>query len=183
MLRHLPDAAPGRPPDPAPTADAAGAGPGRPRIRTWVAAIAGAIVLPVIVAAGLSFSAANTDLFVPRAADARLVSAADLEAEYGLRVTLVAVTANGGLIDLRFKVLDVDKASHVLHDAATLPQLLVSTSGAVLRAPQPKAHKLNLVDGDSYFLLFPNSGGVIQGGTPVSVVIDEIRLEPVVAQS
>lgn len=178
-----PAAVPAGVPASAPTAFATGAEPGRPRLRSWLVAIVGALVLPVIVAAGLSYSAATTDLFAQKAADARLVSEAELEAEYGIRVNLVAVTAGGGLIDLRFTVLDGDKASHVLHDADTLPQLLVASSGAVLRAPQPRAHKLNVVDGAHYFLLFPNAGGAIQAGTPVSVVIDEIRLAPRIAES
>jgi hypothetical protein len=146
-------------------------------------AIAAALVLPVAVAAGLTWTASTTDLFASRAQDARVVSPSDMEESYGIRVDLVAVTADGGLIDLRFTVLDKEKAGHVLHDADTLPELLVASSGAVLRAPQPHAHKLQLVDGASYFLLFPNAGGAIQAGTPVSVVIDQIRLEALDAQS
>jgi len=165
------------------TADPVVAGRGRLRLRPWVLAIAGALVLPLVVASVLTLMAASTDLFVQQATGARVVSAADLEQEYGIKVNLVAVTADGGLVDLRFTVLDKDKAAHVLHDAATLPQLLLPDKGAVLRAPQPHAHKLALVDGASYFLLFPNSGGLVQAGTSVSVVIDQVRLEPVSARS
>ena len=82
-------------------------------------------------------------------------------------------------MDLRFTVVDKDKAAIVLHEAHSLPELLVAGTGAVLRAPQANAHKLNLVDGGRYFLLFPNSGGVVQAGTGVSVVVDGIRLEPI----
>jgi hypothetical protein len=160
-----------------------GAGRDRPRLRPWLLAIAGAIVLPLAVAAGLTLTATSTDLFVQRAIDATVVSAAALEEEYGIKVTLVAVTADGGLVDVRFTVLDRDKAGHVLHDAASLPQLLLPDSGSVLRSPQARAHKLDLVNGASYFLLYPNSGGLVQAGASVSVVIDEIRLEPVLARS
>jgi hypothetical protein len=163
--------------------DAAGRGRRPGRIRTWLVAIAGALVLPVVVAAGLTWTAASTDVFAPKVADARVVSAADLEQEFGIKVNLVAVIADGGLVDVRFTVLDKEKAAHVLHDADTLPALLVESNGAVLRAPRPHAHKLTLVDGASYFLLFPNSGGVVQSGTPVSVVISDIRLAPLDAQS
>lgn len=161
----------------------AGAGRARQRIRPWVLAIAGALVLPVVIAAGLTLTASSTDIFARKAADARVVSAAELEEVYGIRVNLVAVTADGGLVDLRYTVIDKDKAGHVLHDAAALPQLLLPDKGAVLRAPQARAHKLDLIDGASYFLLFPNSGGLVQAGAPVSVVIDDIRLEPLAAQS
>jgi len=181
--RGLPAAVP-EAQDPGPASPEPAAGPrARLRIRPWVVAIAGALVLPLVVAAGLTFTATSTDLFARKAADARVVSAAELEDEYGIKVNLVAVTAGGGLVDLRFTVVDTAKAGHILHDAATLPELLLPDNGAVLRAPQPHAHKLKLVDGASYFLLFPNSGGLVQAGVPVSVVIDAIRLEPVSAQS
>lgn len=151
--------------------------------RTWLAAIAGVLVLPLIVAASLTFTAAGSSDSASNAAAARLVSAADLEEEYGIRVTLVAITAAGGLVDLRFTVLDREKAAHILHDAAAMPELFVESSGAVLSAPKAMAHKLTLLDGATYFLLYPNSGGVIQAGTGVSVVIDGIRLAPIDAQS
>jgi len=170
--------------DPGPAASPPGH-PGRrgPHLRPWLVAGVGALLLPLVVAAGLTLTATSTDLFARKAADARVVSAADLEQEYGIKVSLVAVTADGGLVDLRFTVVDRDKAGHVLHDAAELPQLLLPDLGAVLRAPQPRAHKLDLVNGASYFLLYPNSGGLVQAGAPVSVVIDAIRLEPVAARS
>lgn len=151
--------------------------------RTWLAAMAGVVILPIAVAAVLTVTAAGSIGSVSDAAAARVVSAADMEEEYGIKVNLVGVTAAGGLVDLRFTVVDKDKAAHVLHDAASMPELLVESRGAVLSAPKPMAHKLTLLDGASYFLLFPNSGGVVQGGTPVSVVIDRIRLAPIDAQS
>lgn len=167
---------------PSPAAEAAGEGRGRSPLRILATAIAGTLVLPLVVAAGLTFGAAGASHPGSDAADARVVSAADLEREFGIRVGMIAVTADGGLVDVRFTVVDSGKAGHILHDAATLPELLVETSGAVLRAPQPHAHKLTLADGATYFLLFPNSGGVIQPGTPVSFVVDAIRLEAVDAQ-
>ena len=106
-----------------------------------------------------------------------------MEEEYGIKVNLVAVIAAGGLIDLRFTVVDKDKATHFLHDAASLPELYVESSGAVLRTSRAKAHKMTVLDGASYFVLYPNSGGAIQAGTGVSVVIEGIRLAPVAAQS
>jgi len=175
-------AAPAGEPEFAPAAPAAGAGTGRPRLRVLLTAALGALVLPLAVAATLTWTAATAGHDGSHAADARVVSAVEMEEEYGIRVGMIAVTADGGLVDVRFTVVDSAKAGHILHDATTLPELLVETSRAVLRAPQPHAHKLNLADGATYFLLFPNSGGVIQRGTPVSFVIDSIRLEAVDAQ-
>jgi hypothetical protein len=151
--------------------------------RTWLAAIAGVLVLPIVVAAGLTFSATGSDVQTINAAAARVVSASDMEQEYGIKVTLVAVIAAGGLVDVRFTVVDKDKATHFLHDATTLPALYVESSGAVLTTSRAKAHKMTVLDGGSYFVLYPNSGGAIQAGTGVSVVVDGLRLEPITAQS
>lgn len=172
--------------DPVPTPlEPAGVIPARRlRRRTWLAAIAGVLVLPLFVAAALTYTAAgSSDHSADAAAAARIVSATDMEQEYGIRVNLVAVTAAGGLVDLRFTIVDKDKAEHLLHDASSMPKLFVEHSGAVLGAREAMAHKLNLLDGASYFILYPNSGGAVQAGTPVSIVIDGIRLEPLAAQS
>ena len=124
----------------------------------------------------MTFSATGSDVPTINAAAARVVSAADLEKEYGIKVTLVAVIAAGGLVDLRYTVVDKAKAEHFLHDATSLPALYVESSGAILTTNRPKAHKMTVLDGASYFVLYPNSGGAIQAGTGVSVVIDGLRL-------
>ncbi len=86
-----------------------------------MAAIAGVVVLPVAVAAVITVTTAGPgDGAADRtasAAAARVVSATDLEQEYGIKVNLVAVTATGGLVDLRFMVVDKEKAAHALHEA------------------------------------------------------------------
>ncbi|MFN8630974.1 MAG: hypothetical protein U0838_11855 [Chloroflexota bacterium] len=134
------------------------------------------VVAPLALAVGITANAATLG-----PATARVVTAAEMEQDYGLKVDLVAVIAAGGVVDVRFHVVDAAKVGHLFHDAP--PALYVESSGAVLRANTPKAHKMTVVDGASYFILYPNSGGVIQSGTQVSVVIDQIRLTPVVAQS
>jgi hypothetical protein len=158
-----------------------------PRLRTWLAAIAAVLVLPIVVAAVITYAAAapaggSADR-AANAAAARVVSAADLEQEYGIKVNLVAVTATGGLVDLRFMVIDKDKAAHVFHDAATMPELFVENSGAVLSTRKGMQHALTLADGARYFILYSNPGGVVQAGTQVSVVIGDVRLAPFGAQS
>jgi hypothetical protein len=171
--------------DPAPAPlEPAGVNPARrlPR-RTWLAAIAGVLVLPLLVAAALTYTAAGPGDPAADAAAARVVSAADMEQDYGIKVNLVAVSAAGGMIDLRFTVTDKEKAAHVLHDATVMPELFVEASGAVVRAPTGMRHKVTLLDGGNYFILYPNPGGAIQRGTQVSVVIGDVRLVPLDAQS
>jgi hypothetical protein len=150
--------------------------------RRFAAILFGVLIVPLCVVATLTLPAAARTR-AAEAADARVVDATALEDEFGIRVTLVAVTADGGLVDLRFTVLDRTKAEHVMHDATTMPALYVERSGRLLTASHPLAHKVTVLDGATYFLLYANSGGAIQGGTPVSVVIDDQRTTPIAAQS
>ena len=154
----------------------------RHTVAPWAAGILGLVVIPLAVAIVITATMPGLTRTVDPAR-APVVSAASLEDVYGLRLDLVAVTAAGGLVDVRFTVTDKDKALHVLHDAASMPELYVEASGALLRAPKPLAHKMLLLDGARYFVLYPNSGGAIQRGTSVSVVIDSVRSQPIVAES
>jgi hypothetical protein len=46
------------------------------------------------------------------------ISRATLEDKYGLQVRLVAVTAAGGFVDLRLKILDAEKAGSLLQKSS-----------------------------------------------------------------
>ncbi|MCA9873223.1 MAG: hypothetical protein KC441_06200 [Anaerolineales bacterium] len=108
------------------------------------------------------------------------ISAQTLSDEYGLRVNLVAVTAVGGLVDLRLKVLDAEKAKRLLQDTGDAPILYVGEKGTVLTAPQDNIFDLlnGLEDGGNIFLVYPNTGNAARAGMPVTVQFGDIRLEP-----
>jgi hypothetical protein len=114
---------------------------------------------------------------------ALLISQADLEEEYGLRINLVAVTAAGGLVDVRLKILDAEKASQLLQEGKNLPQLAVTGSDVVLTASEdilPQGYQLE--NGGDLFLMYPNARNAVKSGTPVSIVFGELRLEPIPAK-
>jgi hypothetical protein len=147
--------------------------------RSWLVAAAAILLAPLIVATSLTvFGSGPADPL-----QARLVSPQTMQDGYGIKLDMVAVTAAGGLVDMRFTVTDGSKASQLFHDPSTAPALLVDGTDAVLHMRRGMNHHLALLTGSRYFVLFPNAGGVIQRGTPVSVVIDDIRLEPIPAQS
>jgi hypothetical protein len=154
---------------------------GWPSLGPWFAAVLGVLVLPVALAIGITSAASAPTDWAARAASARIVSAVDLEREFGVKVNLVAVTAAGGLVDMRVTVIDKDKAQLLFHEES--PSLFVESRGAVLRLSQGMGHKPVLLDGATYFFLYPNSGGVVQAGTGVSIVIDAVRTYPITAQS
>jgi hypothetical protein len=138
----------------------------------------GVIVVPLVLAIGLTTFASTAG----DPAASRVLSAADLERDFGIHVERVAVTAAGGLVDLRFTVVDQDKAIALFHDAATVPALYVEQQGIVLRTKK-MGHHLSLVTGGRYFILFSNAGGIVQSGTSVSVLINDVRLTAIAAQS
>ena len=125
--------------------------------------------------------------WVDRRADIRsgtaLVDQAGLAARYGMNVTLVAVSAGGGLIDFRYLVVDPDKANQILHDPDLLPALVNEDSGATLVLRKvPHNHGPELQLGGTYFFLFANASNALQPGSSVTVIIGDVRLEHVVVQ-
>lgn len=106
----------------------------------------------------------------------------ELASRYGVKIDLVAVTASGGLVDVRFTVIDKDKAELLFEGDSVLPIVAVEGTETVLRPSHGMHHDLTLLNGGRYFLLYSNSGGRVQDGTLVSIVIDGVRVEHLVAQ-
>jgi hypothetical protein len=107
-----------------------------------------------------------------------------LEAQYGVRVTLIAVTAVGGIVDFRYKVSDPVKAATLLHDPANAPTLTAIDSGLTLSGTQMSRHhkQMGMKRGAVPFTFFPNVRGAVKPGVPVSVAFGKIKVEPIVAQ-
>ena len=61
-----------------------------------------------------------------------LVTAKGMAARYGIDVTLIGVTAAGGLVDFRYQVVDPDKADPIIHDLDLFPKLIEERTGAML---------------------------------------------------
>ncbi len=110
------------------------------------------------------------------------ISAAALEARYGMRIDLLAVTAAGGKVDLRIKILDAAKAKTLLGAAENYPSLRLAGSGVALSIPADQRPSAPLADGASFFLLFPNAGDAIKPGAPVSIQFGAISLEAIKAR-
>jgi hypothetical protein len=107
---------------------------------------------------------------------------AALEERYGVRITLVAVTAAGGLVDLRYQVIDAEKAAQVFGEGARAPTLIAEDSGVTLPNPQEAPGETQPEAGQTYYVLYPNVESSVKPGTPVTVVIGDIRVEHLVAK-
>lgn len=155
------------------------AGWGRAKVAMAIAAAAAvAAVLPHLARAGDDPGA------VPVAAPAGPgVPGAAMAAVYGIRVDRVAVTGGGGLVDLRFTVVDPEKARTLLEAHARPPRLLVEGSDVQLEAPRHGAMRATRLQKDATsFLLFPNTRSAVRPGKRVAVVFGDVRVEPVVVQ-
>lgn len=106
-----------------------------------------------------------------------------IEETWGVRITQVAPTADDGLVDFRFLVLDADKASAMVSDPSRLPILRIEGGDGVVFSAASMAAKHDLGVGRTYFVLYRNAGGAIQRGTRVTVVFpDGLELDHVVAR-
>ena len=112
------------------------------------------------------------------------ISAQLLEEQYGMRVNLLAITASGGLVDLRLKVLDAEKAKLLLQDSDDVPTLLVGDGSDVLAPPESSASDLfnSINDDGNIFLIFPNTANIVKPNALVTVQFGDIRLEPITVQ-
>ena len=117
------------------------------------------------------------------ASQSQVLSGADLESQHGLRVSLVAVTAAGGLVDVRIKFVDAEKAKTLLGKPENFPSLWVGEGEVALNVPEEtKAQEILFEDNATMFLMYSNAGDVVKPGTPVTVVFGDVRLEPTQAK-
>ena len=141
-----------------------------------------AVILLVLAGAFLAYRAWTSREATSTPAVSEFIAAPELEERYGLRVRLVGVTAEGGLVDFRLKIVDADKAKQLLEDPARTPGLWIEDSGTTLNAPQEMRENLKLEDGGIVFFLLPNVGNAVKPGTPVTVTFGDLSLEPMPAQ-
>jgi len=110
------------------------------------------------------------------------VSAPGLAERSGVRLVRVAVTGGGGLLDLRYQVVDPSKAVTV-HEAKTPPAIIDERTGLVLnRLLMGHAHQGQLKPAVSYYLVFENTGNWVHRGSEVTVLLGDAEVEHVVVK-
>jgi hypothetical protein len=182
MEGQQPVAAPANPP-----AGAAAAKPGRrwlptrPRLLGYLTGVALACGVAAL-ALGLPHSQGGRQpaaAKVPASWQRPVVSKAGLAERSGVKLTRVAVTGAGGLVDLRYQVLDPDKAN-TLHDKATPPALVDEQTGLVVNQLfMGHSHHGSYKVGVSYYLVFENPGNWVHRGSKVSVLLGNAQVEHV----
>jgi hypothetical protein len=143
------------------------------RVRVLGAAVGAALALAAVGAYALSRSsgaAANR----PQSS-APLLSRAEFERRSGVRVVRVTVTGDGGLVDLRYQVINPDAADGI-HNIATPPELVDERTGVVVRDLfMGHMHHGRLKPAQQYYLVFDNPGNLLRPGTRVTVRLASAR--------
>ena len=105
------------------------------------------------------------------------------EAVYGIRVDGLHLSAHGYLLDLRYRVLDADKAALLL-DTRKKVYLLDDSHGAKLGVPespiiggmrQTSRNHVIYTDRD-YFILFVNPGRVVKAGDTLKLAVGDTKV-------
>jgi hypothetical protein len=110
------------------------------------------------------------------------ISQVAFSAETGIRVVRVNIGGGGGIIKLRYQVIDPDKAV-VVHDDDYPPGVIDEAGGRLLNIPlhnhnDDRKHQAGVTS----TVMIKNSGGVLKPGSLVTVVVGESRLEHVPVQ-
>ncbi len=153
--------------------------PRRPSRRRWPAVI---VIVLLLVLAGVGVKAATS-----HPADVRdgtqLVDVQGMADRAGVRITLLGLVAQGGMIQFRYQVVDPDKASNLLDDPKLRPILVVEETGeTIVLSSRPHKHGSDVDLGGTYFFMMANAHNAVHDGTKLTVVIGDARIEHLVAQ-
>jgi len=115
------------------------------------------------------------------AASQPLAAPTALETQTGMQIVHVGVTAQGGLVDVRFKVLDAAKVKALMGNPANVP-MLIAGDMPPLMPPHKALHGARFGQGQVVYILYPNLRRSIKTGGEVTVAVGDVRLGPLAVQ-
>lgn len=96
--------------------------------------------------------------------------------EWGINFVHVAVLAEGGLIELRFQIVDPDRVAFIFEDLGNVPWMIDEDTGTEIGLNNlPHSH--DIPAGLNEFIIYRNVGGAIEPGDLVTLVVGDLRLE------
>lgn len=109
-------------------------------------------------------------------------SEAAFEEATGIQLVRITISGGGGILDLRYRVLDPDKAV-IVHDKNKPPTIISESTGRSASQPWMPHHgggepKFAV----TYYELIYNPEGVIKRGDRVTLVIGDAHLAHVIVQ-
>ena len=95
---------------------------------------------------------------------------AQMESSLGIRFTQAAVVADGGLVEIRYTVLDTDKATTFQNDVHHPPVLYSGKrSGSPLYRTALMKQGHNLRPGQTYYILYLNNHQAVRSGETLEI--------------
>ena len=94
------------------------------------------------------------------------------EEEYGIQISQAAVSALDSIVDVRMIVLDPEKAEQLIEEG----HFALLVGDTLIPAPHVSRHMLV---NKTIIVMFPNRNNIVKSGTPVSVVFENLKVEPV----
>jgi hypothetical protein len=107
------------------------------------------------------------------------VSDQELADRVGVRIVGVTVSGGGGLVDLRYQVVDPNKAMK-LTVSGTPPGMIDDATGVLVNQLLDGSKvPMQFRAGSTYYMIFQNPGNMIQRGGTVRVFIGDAEVERV----
>jgi hypothetical protein len=103
-----------------------------------------------------------------------------IEAKFGVRFSFLAVTADGGMVELRYRVVDAGKAANFGHYSETAPMIISQDTGNIVDVTIMGLHNHRVEPGRTYYVLYRNTASAIASGRPVTIAVGDLKLENVV---
>jgi hypothetical protein len=105
----------------------------------------------------------------------------EIEAHYGIRFTQIAMTADGGLVDIRYTVVNGEAAMATMMDGTNNP-VLIASNGLKVFTETTMSHKVEHEDGKSYWMIYYNTKNALHPGSVIDLQIGDLVIENVKVQ-
>lgn len=106
---------------------------------------------------------------------------AEVETATGARIERATLAADGGLLDIRYVVLDPTRAGRWLGDTTTYkpPKLVDQRNSAVIdqAAPMHESHEQRA--GQTYYVIYHNTHGAVHRGDLIDITVAGVTLRGV----
>jgi hypothetical protein len=106
--------------------------------------------------------------------------------KWGIQITSLRLTANGNMVDFRYRVLDAEKAG-TLFVRQNKPYLIDQASAKVLAVPNtakvgPLRNSNKPKQGRIYWMFFGNTHKLVKAGSKVTIEIGDFRAENLIVE-
>ncbi|MFZ5998472.1 MAG: hypothetical protein ACOYW7_13460 [Nitrospirota bacterium] len=142
--------------------------------------------IPMIIAICLFVASLAAAAAEEKAVPVKTADVSILEEKWGVKVLGLRQSANGYMLDFRYRVLDPEKAAP-LFDRKVKPLLIDQATGAKFAVPEPPKvgalrNTRKPVANKNYFVIFANPAQYVKKGNKVTVVIGDFRVENLVVE-